>query len=100
MSAYSKPGAVEASMNYYKALLRGIQADDEKDLTDDDRTLRVPVLTIGGTQDVVTRADQIAMQTEPWAAAGYAEETVDAGHWMMYEDPEGVNSILLDFFAE
>lgn len=87
-------------MNYYKALLRGVQAADEVDLTDEDRTLRVPVLTIGGTQDLVTRADQIRAQTEPWARAGYTEKTVDAGHWMMYEAREEVSSILLDFLKE
>lgn len=97
MKAYSRDGAVEASMNYYKALLRGVQADDEACLTDEDRTLRVPVLAIGGAQDVVTRADQLRAQTEPWAAAGYTERIVDAGHWMMHEDREGVSSALLEF---
>lgn len=97
MKAFSQEGTVEASMNYYKALLRGVQATDEEALTDEDRTLRVPVLTIGGTQDLVTRADQIRAQTEPWAAGGYTEKTVDAGHWMMYETREEVSSILLEF---
>lgn len=87
MSAFGQDGAdvVEASMNYYKALLRGVQAEDEKVSTDEDRTLRMPVLTIGGTQDMVTRADQVRALVEPWAVGGYSEKTVDAGYWMMYE---------------
>ncbi|CAI6091024.1 unnamed protein product [Clonostachys chloroleuca] len=97
MKVYSRKGAVQASMNYYKALLRGVQAKDESCLTDKHRTIKVPVLTIGGMQDTVTRADQIRAQTEPWAAAGYTEKTVDAGHWMMHEDREGVSSALLEF---
>jgi pimeloyl-ACP methyl ester carboxylesterase len=99
ISAYSQPGAVQASMNYYQTLMRGTQAADEVGLTDEDRTLRVPVLSIGGTQDMVTRADQLRSQIEPWAAAGYTEKTVDAGHWMTYEDSAGVSSILLEFLA-
>lgn len=100
MSAYSQPGAVQASMNYYQSLMRGTQADDEAGLTDEDRTLRVPVLAIGGSEDTVTRADQIQAQFGQWAVAGYTERTVKAGHWMMYEDREGVSSALLEFLAE
>ncbi|KAF4960055.1 hypothetical protein FSARC_10550 [Fusarium sarcochroum] len=100
LDAYSKDNATESSMNYYKALLRGVQAKDEEILTDEDRTLKVPVLAIGGSQDLVTRADQLGMMTKPFAAAGYTEKTVDAGHWMMYEDREGVSSALLEFLEE
>lgn len=97
MKAYGKKGAVAASMNYYKGLLRGISAKDEESLTIEQRKLKVPVLTIGGTQDMVTRAEQIRPLTMPWLANTYTERTVDCGHWMMYEKPDDVNSILLDF---
>ncbi|KAM0544236.1 hypothetical protein ACHAPJ_011925 [Fusarium lateritium] len=100
MAAFSKPNAINASMNYCTALLRGVQAKDEEHLTDEDRKLKVPVLTIGGSQDLVTRADQMGMTTRPFAVAGYTENTVDAGHWMMYEDREGVNNALLEFLKE
>ncbi|KAF4435837.1 hypothetical protein F53441_13414 [Fusarium austroafricanum] len=100
MAAYSKPNATEASMNYYKAILRGVQAKNEEALTDEDRTLRVPVLAIGGSQDLVTLADQIGMVTKPFAASGYTEKIVDAGHWMTYEDREGVKTALLDFLQK
>ncbi|KAJ4253801.1 hypothetical protein NW762_010196 [Fusarium torreyae] len=100
MAAYSRDNATEASMNYYKALLRGVQAKDEEVLTDEDRILKVPVLAIGGSQDLVTRSDQLGMMTKPFTAAGYTEKMVDAGHWMMYEDREGVSSALLEFIKE
>lgn len=97
MTAYSQEGAVEASMNYYKALMRGVFAPGESALTDEDRMLDIPVLAIGGTKDMVTRADQIQAQTEPWASNGFTLRTVDTGHWMTYEDREGVSSILMEF---
>ncbi|OBS22747.1 hypothetical protein FPOA_09077 [Fusarium poae] len=100
LEEFSKPNATVGSMNYYKALLRGVNAEDEAVLTDEDRTLRVPVLTIGGEQDGIARPEYQQMNTEPFSAAGYTNKTVNAGHWMMYEDREGVKNALLEFIKE
>jgi soluble epoxide hydrolase/lipid-phosphate phosphatase len=97
LTEFSKPNATATSMNYYKGLLRGINAEDEDALTDEDRTLRVPVLALGGTQDTIAAPEFQHMGTEPFAAAGYTRKTVDAGHWMMYEDRDGVKNALLEF---
>ena len=99
VSRYSRPGAMAASLNYYKAILRGVQAADEAGLTDADRTLRVPVLAIGATQDFVATPDRVATTIEHYAAAGYRVEMVDAGHWMMLEQKENVSRILLEFVS-
>ena len=95
LSLYSQQNAVEASLNYYQALMRGVQAADEAILTEQDKMLKVPVLTIGGTKDLVTRADQLRMQTESYTTRGYTDRWVDAGHWLMLEQRENVSSILL-----
>ena len=99
LATYSRDHATTASVNYYQAVMRGVQVEDEAGLTEGDKTLKVPVLTIGGTQDVVSPPDQIAPTTQPWATAGYTEKTVDAGHWMMLEQKEAVSAILLEFAA-
>ncbi|KAI0444582.1 alpha/beta-hydrolase [Xylaria telfairii] len=97
LRTYSEPDTVVGSLNYYKALMRGVQAAGEASLTDDDRTLKVPVLGIVGADDVVTLPDAVAGGTEPWAAAGYEERVVQAGHWLMLEKPDEVSQILIDF---
>ncbi|KAI8633280.1 alpha/beta-hydrolase [Xylariaceae sp. FL1651] len=94
---FSQQDAVVASLNYYQALLRGIQAEDEAILTNDDRTLRVPVLLVGASKDLVARAEQQGVRTKPWCSAGYEERVVDAGHWVMLEKGDDVNEILIDF---
>ena len=97
LNLYSQENAVAASLNYYKALMRGVQAADAEAITDEDRLLKVPVLTVGGTKDLVTRADQLRMQTEPYVTSGYTDIWVDAGHWLMLEQRENVSAILIDF---
>jgi soluble epoxide hydrolase / lipid-phosphate phosphatase len=96
---YGQENTVQASLNYYKALMRGVQAADEDHLTDDDRLLKVPVLTVGGTKDMVTRADQLRTTTEPWTTQRYSDQSVDAGHWVMLEQRENISTILAKFAA-
>ncbi|KAI3329101.1 alpha/beta-hydrolase [Xylariaceae sp. AK1471] len=94
---YSQSDAVTSSLNIYRSLLRGIQAPDEAMLTDENRTLRVPVLAIGGSKDLVARAEQQRPQIEPWSSAGYEERVVEAGHWIMLEKGDELNEILIEF---
>ncbi|KAI0150539.1 alpha/beta-hydrolase [Xylariaceae sp. FL1272] len=96
LQIYSQPDTVVATINYYRALLRGVQAADEIALTDEQRMLRVPVITIGGSQDLVTRADLLS-GSEAWASAGYEQHVVDAGHWIYLEQADEVTRILLEF---
>ncbi|KAI0490927.1 alpha/beta-hydrolase [Xylaria cf. heliscus] len=97
LRTYSQPDTVVGSLNYYKALLRGVQAASEAPLTDEDRRLKVPVLGISCADDLVTLPDAVRQTTEPWAAAGYEERTVQSGHWLMLEKPDEVSQILIDF---
>ncbi|KAF4341964.1 epoxide hydrolase 2 [Fusarium beomiforme] len=78
MATYSKPNATGASMNYYKTLLRGVQAKDEEVLIDEDRMVKVPVLAIAGSRDLVTRAEQMGMITKAFAQAGYTDRVLNA----------------------
>lgn len=94
---YSAPESMEASLNTYRSIMRGVQAKDEGAVTDADRTLEVPVLAVGGSQDLVARADQVRGATEPWSSKGYTEKTLDAGHWLMLEKSQEVSEILLEF---
>ena len=94
----SQKDTIAASLNYYKSLMRGVQAPDEDPLTDEDRTLRVPVLGICGGGDMVTRADQIGGGCKPFASKGYTELVFEnAGHWVMLERREEFSKALLDF---
>ncbi|KAI5461936.1 Alpha/Beta hydrolase protein [Mariannaea sp. PMI_226] len=94
----SQKNAIAASLNYYRSLMRGTQAPDEDPLTDADRTLKVPVLGLCGSEDMVTRADQIGRGIRPYASKSYTEKVLEgAGHWIMLEMRAEVSNALLDF---
>lgn len=94
----SQKNTIAASLNYYKSLMRGTQAPDEDTLTDAQRILNVPVLGICGSDDMVTRADQIGGGIRPYSSKGYTEMVLEgAGHWVMLEKRKEVSNALLDF---
>ncbi|KAI1180788.1 alpha/beta-hydrolase [Nemania sp. FL0916] len=97
LRTYSQPDTVAATLNYYQALMRGVQVAGELLVTDEDRKLRVPVLGVSDAGDLVTLPDAQRQTTEPWAEAGYQERSVQAGHWVMLEKPDEMNQILVDF---
>lgn len=92
----SRPNAVEAGLNVYRSQLGGVNDADEAKLAKEDWMVRVPVLTIGGALDVVTRAE-VMEATRPWAAAGFTSKVLEGGHWLAREMPEDVNKILTEF---
>jgi pimeloyl-ACP methyl ester carboxylesterase len=55
------------------------------------------VLSIGGKKDLVARPEQAHAAFDGWAVAGHTAVDLDTGHWVMYEDPDGFNSILIEF---
>ena len=96
--SFGRKDAFKASLNCYRSLLRGVQAVDEASVNEEDLYIHVPVLSVGGLQDMVARADQLHQQFEPWASAGHTIKNLDTGHWMLFQDSEGVTKLLQDFF--
>lgn len=87
--AWSRPGALGAMLNWYRALRRDRAAMPP-------RHIRVPVRVIWGDRD--------AFLDKGLAEAGAAlcdnaaiTHLPDAGHWLQHEMPDRVNRLLLDF---
>ncbi|KAH7303158.1 Alpha/Beta hydrolase protein [Stachybotrys elegans] len=95
-----RQGAAQAGLSYYKALMDGLWEEDENALPNEKWTLNVPVLTIGGSDDVISRPDILDASTRPWAMAGYEARLVPGGHWVQHEAPEQVSLYLLEFARE
>lgn len=97
ISLFSKRDSMQTAINYYQSFLRGYSAVDEARLTDENRKIKVPVMAIGGTKDLVTRFDQLKSETEPWTTKGYTQYAVQSGHWVISEAGDAVMKHLKDF---
>jgi pimeloyl-ACP methyl ester carboxylesterase len=88
--AWSRPGAITAMLNWYRALLR-------RDVEDPPTTaVRVPTLILWGRADPYLMPEMAGASAE-YCRNGRLEWFRDATHWLQHEVPGRVNQSLLDF---
>ncbi|WP_437994749.1 alpha/beta fold hydrolase [Sorangium sp. So ce185] len=92
VASWSQPGALTATINYYRAMfrpgsLRGLSKPARVD---------VPVLVIWGEHDRYLGAELAAPDPELVPNARLAR-IPDASHGVLYDRPERVNQLLLEF---
>ncbi|TDZ26126.1 Bifunctional epoxide hydrolase 2 [Colletotrichum orbiculare MAFF 240422] len=92
--AVFREGGWRGPTNWYKALKDNLSWDIEKDMK---KELEVPALVLGCGKDEMTVAAFQDQMTRPWAKAGYRFEVVDAGHWVMLDEPGQTNKLLMEF---
>jgi pimeloyl-ACP methyl ester carboxylesterase len=90
--ALSRPGALTAAINYYRALFRYTP----RRLLGRMPPITVPTLLIWGEQD---RYLGLALTEglDRWVPGLRVERIADASHWVQADAPERVNQLLLDF---
>lgn len=93
----AQPGALHASLAYYRALFQRSRQDPRlAELRADlDRPIRVPTLVACGSRDM--RGQMLARQRDLFADK-YEWTIVDnAGHFLHREQPQAVNALILDW---
>jgi pimeloyl-ACP methyl ester carboxylesterase len=92
IEAMAQPGALTATLNYYRALLRNPQ--ETRVLL---RRIEAPVLVIWGERDRFL-SQRLAEPPRLWVPNLLRVERLpDASHWVAEDRPLEVNTLLLDF---
>jgi pimeloyl-ACP methyl ester carboxylesterase len=92
VEAMARPGALTASINYYRALFRyGSQALRRL------RPIEAPVLVIWGERDRYL-GRELAAPDPRWVPNARVERLPDASHWSHADQPQRVNELLIAFF--
>lgn len=88
----------EGPVNYYHILVHNTMLEDERELCkapeNTDKKIDVPVLYVGQTGDWVCRTDLIDNAKKQGLIADLEQRTVEAGHWVLYEKPGEIATIL------
>jgi pimeloyl-ACP methyl ester carboxylesterase len=90
--AWAQPGAMTATIHWYRALLR---ARNQKVK---DRRIRVPTLLIWGTRDTAL-GRELAQPSIDYCDEGRLEPIEEAGHWVLHEEPERTSRLICEFLA-
>ncbi len=93
LEAWSKPGALRAMMNWYRAAIRlALRPPDV------DPRVKVPTLVIWGKKDEVL-TDRMVQPSLDHCDDGRVVWFDDATHWVNHEEREGVTKALLEFLG-
>jgi pimeloyl-ACP methyl ester carboxylesterase len=92
VGALSRPGALTATINYYRALARHTPAGALR------RRIGAPVLVVWGERDLFL-VPELARPDPAWVPDARVERLPDASHWVQQDSPERVNALLLDFMG-
>ncbi|KAI9739920.1 MAG: hypothetical protein M1818_004976 [Claussenomyces sp. TS43310] len=90
-------GGFGPSINWYKAALADIDAEDVKEIPKERYTLLQPTLLISSDNFITATAD-FPSQMKPFAP-NLVNKKLTTGHWIMLEQPDEVNKMLEEFFA-
>lgn len=90
--AWSKPGAITAMVNWYRALLR-----DMPDPRSVEVRVKVPTRILWGAKDAFL-LHEMAAESLAYCHSGELFEFPDATHWVQHEEAERVNELLIEFF--
>lgn len=93
--AISRPGALNAALNYYRGLLGARRRLGE---LPNDGVVQAPTLVLWGEHDRAL-GTELASGLERWAP-NLRVALLDCGHWTQQERPDEVNRLLLDFVAD
>lgn len=98
--AVSKPGALSAGINYYRAALRGTLLNPfSKPPPLEELIIRVPTLLIWGEQDHALGIE-LTQDLDAYFEAPFEIHYVpDTSHWVQQEQPEDCCDATLDFLA-
>ena len=91
-AAWSRPGAITAMLNWYRAALRRplhLPADPR---------VHVPTLMIWGAHDQAL-VREMAPQSIAYCDDGRLHVIEEASHWVQHDAADRVNALLLDFLA-
>ena len=95
VEAWSQPGAATGMINYYRASVRQSPKQAEAQL----RPISAPTLVIWGQDDHYLGPDLAEPDRDDVPNLDRVERLAGASHWVHHDEAEGVNQLLIDFFA-
>ena len=90
-TAWSNPGTVTAMINWYRTFLRS------RPPLPKDPKIHVPTRILWGERDMFL-LPVMAQQSVPFCDSAELTYFTDATHWLQHEEPDAVNSALIEFF--
>ncbi|KAK1961459.1 alpha/beta-hydrolase [Colletotrichum sublineola] len=93
-------GGFAAPCCMYKAWTAGVQAEAEKKVVEEAKTVNVPVLYWGGSRDFVCRPETLQQSIDDGLLPDVKSIIRDGGHWACLEKPDELGRDVLGWLQE
>ncbi|WQF79204.1 Putative alpha/beta hydrolase-1, epoxide hydrolase [Colletotrichum destructivum] len=102
MGRFSKAGdgGFAAPSCMYSAMRTGVQAEADRKIAEEAKTVRVPVLYWGGKRDFVCRPEILQLSIDAGLLPDVKSVTRDGGHWALLEKPDEFGQDVLKWLQE
>lgn len=97
--AWSRPGALTAMINWYRANVRRSLAGKNRDLQAAQEKIRMPTLILWGEQDAF-EIPQLAAWSQECCEQAEVVRFAEATHWVQHEEAASVNSQIIAFLQD
>ena len=99
IAMFAEPGALTGALNWYRAsalaVVDGDSGDNDPEL---DPNISLPVQFIWGNQDQAVSAQSVELHRK-YLKGVYREVELEAGHWLMEEEPAVVVDRIVNFIS-
>jgi pimeloyl-ACP methyl ester carboxylesterase len=97
----TRPDALTAALNWYRGSFSPLSPGEASLSPLPAWTpIRMPVLGVWGEKDPFLLEPQMALSAGTVAGPWWYERISEAGHWLMLDQPELLNRLLIDFLRE
>jgi pimeloyl-ACP methyl ester carboxylesterase len=94
--AWSQPGAISATINYYRASMRRPPNAEPGEM----KPVEAPTLVIWGERDRYLGTDLAEPRRADVPNLERVVRLPNASHWVQHDEPERVSELLIDFFRQ
>lgn len=95
VEAWSKPGAVTAAINYYRAAFRQTPRQAEERLV----PIAAPTRVLWGERDRYLASELAEPDRGDVPNLEQVVRLPEASHWVQHDDPERISQLLIEFFS-
>ncbi|KAJ5364629.1 Bifunctional epoxide hydrolase 2 [Penicillium cataractarum] len=100
MDRFGKEGGFEAPSCWYRAYAFDVQGEADRQVSDENKVIRVPVLYWGGEGDIVGRPDRLKPPIDAGLLPDVKSITREGGHWALLERPDVFGEDILNWLEE
>lgn len=97
MDQFTRPGEFTSALQSYRAVVWNIQHMSDATIPKEDLTIKVPMLFICCTEDVVCTPESMDAAKQQGLVPRLKEVTIESGHWSPMEKPDEIARHIRDF---